>query len=96
MTVAGRPVPYVNAENINFIRSLTKHLIGAVKSNLEVALSAQDRAHGKFVKISYIDLKIGVPQSVYLRSVKEPVLVCKDIFINENGSEGELFLLSIR
>lgn len=85
---------YVNAENINFIRALTKHLIGAVKSNLEVALSAQDRAHGKFVKISDIDLKVGVPQSVYLRSVKEPVLVCKDIFINENGSEGELFLLS--
>ena len=82
---------YVNAENINFIRSLSKHLIGAVKSNLEVALSAQDRAHGKFVKISDIDLKIGVPQSVYLRSVKEPVLVCN---INENGSEGELFLLS--
>lgn len=85
---------YVNAENINFIRSLRKQLIGAVKSNLEVALSAQDRAHGKFVKISDIDLKIGVPQSVYLRSVKEPVLVCKDIFINENGAEGELFLLS--
>ena len=85
---------YVNAENINFIRALTKHLIGAVKSNLEVALSAQDRAQGKFVKISNIDLKVGVPQNVYLRSVKEPVLVCKDIFINENGSEGELFLLS--
>jgi transposase len=69
-------------------------LTGAVKSNLEVALSAQDRAHGKFVKISDIDLKVGVPQSVYMRSVKEPVLLCKDIFINENGAEGELFLLS--
>ena len=85
---------YVNAENINFIRSLTKHLIGAVKSNLEVALSAQERAHGKFVRISHIDLKVGVPQLIYIRSVKEPVVVCKDIFINENGSEGELFLLS--
>lgn len=85
---------YVNAENINFIRSLTKHLIGAVKSNLEIALSAQARAHGKFVKISDVDLKIGVPKLVYIRSVKEPVLVCKDLFINENGAEGELFLLS--
>gem|GEM_PF-6636445 len=54
-------MPYVNAENINFVRSLTKYLIGAVKSNLEIALSAQARAHGKFVKIREVDLKIGVP-----------------------------------
>jgi len=56
-----KSVPYVNAENINFVRSLTKYLIGAVKSNLEIALSAQARAHGKFVKIREVDLKIGVP-----------------------------------
>ncbi|MFN8346649.1 MAG: transposase [Spirosomataceae bacterium] len=85
---------YVNSANINFIRSLDKHLIGAIKTSLEVAVSAQNRANGKFVKISELDLKVGVPMKVYIRSVKEPVLVCKDIFINENASEGELLLLS--
>jgi len=85
---------YVNAENIECVRSIGKNLIGAVKSNLEIALSKQDRANGKFVKISQITLSIGVPLKVYIRSVKEPVLVCKDIFSNKDGSEGELFLLS--
>ena len=85
---------YLNAENINFIRSLGKDLIGAIKTNLEVALSAQDRANGKFIKVGQLDLKVGVPVKVYLRSVKEPVLVGKDVFINENGSQGELLLLS--
>lgn len=85
---------YVNSSNINFIRSLNKHLIGAVKTSLEVAVSAQNRANGKFVKIGELDLKVGVPMKVYIRSVKEPILVCKDIFINENASQGELLLLS--
>ena len=85
---------YMNAQNINCVRQLGKHIIGAVKTNLDVALSAQDRAKGKFVKVGQIDLKVGVPMLVYSKSVKEPVLLCKDIFINENGAEGELFLLS--
>jgi hypothetical protein len=90
---AGRPVPYVNAENITFIGSIKKNLIGAVKSNLEVALSKKDRANGKFVKISQLKMNPGDLKEVYIRSVSEPVLICKGVFTNEDNSEGELFLL---
>lgn len=85
---------YVNAQNIECIRSLNKNLIGAVKSNLEIALSKDDRASGKFVKISQIKLTVGVPLIVYIHSVKEPVMICKDIFSNKDASQGELLLLS--
>lgn len=85
---------YVNAENINYITTIKKHLIGAVKSNLEVALSKKDRANGKFIKISQVTLNPGDLKQVYIRSVNQPVLICKDVFINKNNSEGELFLLT--
>ena len=41
---------YTNSDNIKQVLGLKKHLIGAVKSNLEVALSLADKKTGKFVK----------------------------------------------
>jgi hypothetical protein len=48
----GSPPGYTNADNINLVLALNKHLIGAVKSNLEVALSKEDKRTGKFVDFS--------------------------------------------
>jgi len=84
---------YVNAENINYILSIKKNLIGAVKSNLEVALSKEDRAKGNFIKISQMKLNPGDLKEVYIRSVNQTVLICKDVFTNKDNSEGELYLL---
>ena len=84
---------YVNAENINYILSIKKNLIGAVKSNLEVALSKEDRAKGNFIKISQVKLNPGDLKEVYIRSVNQTVLICKDVFTNKDNSEGELYLL---
>jgi hypothetical protein len=85
---------YTNAENINAVLAMGKHYLGAVKSTLEVALSSTDRANGKFSKISEAKLNVGTLLKVYIRSVKQPVIVCRDLFINKDGSEGELLLLS--
>jgi hypothetical protein len=85
---------YTNADNINAVLTIGKHYLGAVKTNLEVALSTTDRANGKFIKISEIDLQVGTSKKVYIRSVKQAVVVCRDIFINKDYSEGELLLLS--
>ena len=84
---------FTNSENINYVRSIKKDLIGAVKSNLEVALSKSDRANGRFVKISTLSLNPGDLRGVYIRSVEQPVLICGAIFVNKDGSEGELHLL---
>jgi len=85
---------YTNSENINQVLDLGKHYLGAVKSNLEVALSATDRAKGKFIKISEVNLPVGTVKQVYIRSVQQTVVVGRDMFINKDGSEGELLLLS--
>ena len=84
---------YTNSENINHVLGLKKHLTGAVKSNMEVALSLQDKKAGKFVKLSELDLELGLKQ-VYMRQLKEPVLICKEIFINGDGSKAVQYLLS--
>jgi DDE superfamily endonuclease len=84
---------YVNSENINYILSIKKNLIGAIKSNLEVAISKEDRSMGKFVKISQVKLNPGDRKEFYIRSVTQPVLICKDVFTNKDNSQGELFLL---
>jgi hypothetical protein len=84
---------YTNADNIKHVLSLKKHLVGAVKSNLEVALSKADKQAGKFQKISQLNLQLGA-LVVYLRSVDTPVLLCKDIFVNVDGSEGILYVVS--
>lgn len=73
--------------------SLKKHLVGAVKSNLEVALSKADKRAGKFQKISQLDLQLGA-LVVYIRSVDQPLLLSKDIYVNVDGSEGILYVIS--
>jgi hypothetical protein len=85
---------YTNADNIKAVLAIGKHYLGAVKSNLEIALSTTDKANGKFVTISKVNLPVGALRKVYIRSVKQPVVICRDIFINKDGSQGELLLLS--
>ncbi|MBU1820441.1 MAG: transposase, partial [Bacteroidetes bacterium] len=85
---------YTNSENINLVLDLKHHYLGAVKSNLEVALSRHDRANGRFVKISSLKLQPGTVLTVHIRSVKAPVAVCGDVLPNKDGSVGELLLLT--
>lgn len=84
---------YTNSENIKHVLGLKKHLIGAVKSNMEVAFSLQDKKAGKFVKLSQLELELGLRQ-VYIRQLEVPVLICKDIFINGDGTKAVQYLLS--
>jgi hypothetical protein len=84
---------YTNAANINAVLALGKHYLGAIKSNTSVALSKQDRAQGKFIAVSKLKPQPGTLLKVYLRSVDQEVIIVRDIFINKDGSEGELLLL---
>ena len=84
---------YTNSENIKHVLGLKKHLIGAVKSNLEVALPLSDKKAGKFVKLNELDLELGLKQ-VYIRQLEVPVSLCKDILINGDGSQAVQYLLS--
>lgn len=83
---------YTNSENIKHVLGLNKHVIGAVKSNLEVALSLADKKAGKFVKLNQLQLELGLKQ-VYIRQLEVPVNLCKDVFINEDGTQAIQYLI---
>lgn len=86
---------YSSKENFEFVHlELKKTFIGAIKSNRKVALTLQDKKQGKFTKISELQWHQVDTRIVYLQGMDFPLLLAKQVFTNEDGSSGELFLVS--
>jgi hypothetical protein len=86
---------YAAADNMMFIRhELDRHFIMALKSNRKLALSAQDKSQGRYQTVSTLDLPEGTVREVHLESVDFPLLLTQQIFINGDGSTGNLYLVT--
>lgn len=85
---------YASAENMNLVRALGHHFLFALESSRTVALSEAGRAQGQFQAMQSLAFPATQPLRVYLRAVKEAVLVTRQIFINQDGSQGVLYLVS--
>lgn len=86
---------FASKENLNFIKlDLKKDFIMALKSNRTVALSKADRQKGHFVRVDSLNLEQGSTKKVYIKSVPFPVMLCKQVFTNKDGSRGVLYLVS--
>lgn len=86
---------YASKENLEFIKlTLKKDAVCALKENRTAALSMEDKLAGRFVPVSNIDIKPGETRLVYLKGLEFPVLLAKQIFTNEDGSTGVLYLVS--
>jgi len=86
---------FSSKENMNWIKTeLHKEFVMALKDNRLVALSEQDKAQGRFVALADVDLKPGQCRLVYLKGVEFPVIVTKQVFTNQDGSTGILYLVS--
>jgi hypothetical protein len=84
---------FASAENMNFIvTDCQKHLVMAVKGNNLVALSEEDKALGKFVRIDSLELEEG--KTVRKQGVDFPLRLVRQVFKNEDGSTGVLYLAS--
>jgi hypothetical protein len=85
---------YASAENMCLVRALGHDFIFALESSRTVALSAEARAAGQFHAVQTLAFPDKQPLRVYLRSVQEAVLVTRQVFINQDGSQGTLYLVS--
>jgi len=86
---------FSSKENMCWIKeTLGKEFVMAIKGNRLIALSDEDKRQGCFVSLADIDLTAGQVRSVYLKGIDFPVLVAKQIFINQDGSTGILYLVS--
>jgi hypothetical protein len=86
---------FSSKDNMKWIKKeLNKEFVMALKANRLVALSEQDKRQGQFVPLSEVELKPGQCRLVYLKGIDFPVVVAKQVFINQDGSTGTLYLVS--
>lgn len=86
---------FSSKENMALIRTdLKKHFVCAVKTNRTVALSEADKLAGRFVQVSALDLNPNELRVVSLKGLKFPVLLTKQVFTNNDGRTGVLYLVS--
>lgn len=86
---------YASSENMHYIkRELEKEFIMPLKSNRKVALSLEEKKRGEYEQVGSLELEPGTVREVYLEQVEFPLLLVKQVFKNEDGSEGVLYLVS--
>ena len=86
---------FSSSENMSFITTkLNKDFIMAFKSNRLVSLSKKEKLQGKFVSVLNAPFKESEPLTVFVKGLNFPVLLSKQVFINKDGSQGVLYLVS--
>jgi Transposase DDE domain len=81
-------------ETMEFIISKGKHFIFALKSNRLVALSPELKRRGKFTAVSELAWGDKTIITGYLKGLDSPVNLIKQIFTNEDDSQGILYLVT--
>jgi hypothetical protein len=86
---------YSSAENMLFIKhDLDKDFIMPLKANRKVALSEPAKRDGQWERLDQLTLEANSPAEIYLESVDFPLLLVKQVFVNEDGSTGIQYLVS--
>ena len=86
---------YASSENMRYIKGkLEKEFIMPLKANRKVALSLEEKKRGDYEQVGSLELEPGTVREVYVEQVEFPVLLVKQVFRNDDGSEGVLYLVS--
>jgi hypothetical protein len=86
---------FASAENMRFLKK--EHQIDFIfplKDNRKVALSEEDKLAGRFVSVSTVEIEEGATRPIWLEGVDFPLLLCKQVFTNKDGSQGTLYLVT--
>ena len=79
---------YASADNMRMVKGeLHKDFIMPLKTNRKVALSEADKRQGKYVRVDGVPLEVGETRVVLLEGVDFPLLLCKQLFTNEDGGQ---------
>ena len=85
---------FSSAENMRFIAKRKKVFIFELKENRHVADSEIRRNQGEFVRLDQLNIQEGKPYKVWIKDLKFPVTVFKQVFANKDGTSGQRFLAS--
>ena len=83
------------ADNMNFVQtSLRKDFIMPLKANRKVVVSLSAKQNGTYQRVDTLELEPMQPVTVYLENVPFALFLIKQIFTNEDGSTGTLYLVT--
>jgi hypothetical protein len=69
-------------------RDNTKKAIMLIKSNRKVTLSLADKQQDRFVSVDTLELEGHASLEVHLKSVDFPLMLVKQVFVNDDDSVG--------
>ena len=86
---------YASAANMVHVKmKLEKEFIMPIKTNRKVAFSRKDKIYGKYASVSSLELKENTIYKIYLEDVPFELYLVKQIFKNEDDTEGVLYLVT--
>lgn len=86
---------YASAANMQCIKhTLKKDFIMPIKANRKVTLSLADKHQGRYVRVDTLDRDPMTCWEVYVEGVDFPLLLVTQVFVNEDGSTGHLYLVT--
>jgi len=86
---------YSSSDNMKMVkRDLKREFVMPLKSNRKVALAREAKARGQYKAVSQLELAGEATLEVWLEEVDFPLLLTKQVFTNEDHSEGVLYLVT--
>jgi DDE superfamily endonuclease len=83
------------SDNMVFVKTtLRKDFVMPLKTNRKVAVSLSLKQNGQYQRVETLELEPMQPVRVYLESVPFALLLLKQVFTNEDGSTGTLYLVT--
>jgi hypothetical protein len=85
---------FSSAENMVFIKGKKKDFIMPLKSNRKATLSEADKKQGKWQPLSSLPFDTDAPVTIHLESVPFALLLYRQVFTNDDGSQGIQYLVT--
>jgi len=86
---------YASVKTMRLIHEdLKRYFVMPVKVNRRLALSAPDKEQGRYQSVESLALEPNKVYLVYVEQLDFPLLLVKQVFKNEDGREGVLYLVT--
>ncbi len=86
---------YASAENMVFVKNdMNKHFVMPLKDNRKIALTAEDKKQGRYIRVNTVIPEPNSVRTIYLEGVEFPLLLARQVFTNEDGSTAVLYLVT--
>src|SRR5271157_124567 len=86
---------FASAENMKFVKNtLEKDFVMPLKANRKLAVSSSAKQAGRYQLVETLELEPMKPVTIFLEGVEFPLLLIKQVFVNEDGSTGILYLVT--